>query len=141
MDGSKGWFESRSRFVQSLYRVLNSWNLPSNFPDLEKVWKIEVKSWTKLIVRSLDFFFWKVTTSASQGKFFSHVGQILFNLACMSLKKLCFRVFLRSLWRRQHAWSSVQQPLAIRQSQVQIPLWWLAGFVLGRPCSNPWPRL
>ena len=32
-------------FVQSLEFLKKSWNLPSNFPDLGKVWKIEVKSW------------------------------------------------------------------------------------------------
>ena len=32
-------------FPQSLEFLEKSWNLPSNFPDLEKVWKIEIKSW------------------------------------------------------------------------------------------------
>ena len=32
-------------FVQSLEFLKKSWNLPSSFPDLGKVWKIEVKSW------------------------------------------------------------------------------------------------
>ena len=32
-------------FVQSLEFLKKSWNLPSHFPDLGKVWKIEVKSW------------------------------------------------------------------------------------------------
>ena len=33
-----------SGFVQSLEFLKKSWNLPNNFPDLEKVWKIEIKS-------------------------------------------------------------------------------------------------
>ena len=35
-----------------------SWNLPSNFPDPEKVWKIEIKSGRML--KSLEFFFSKL---------------------------------------------------------------------------------
>ena len=31
-------------FVQSLEFLKKSWNLPSNFPDQEKVWKIAIKS-------------------------------------------------------------------------------------------------
>ena len=42
-------------FVASLEFLKMSSNLPSNFPDLEKVWKIEVKSWK--LVKSLDIFF------------------------------------------------------------------------------------
>ena len=42
-------------FVQSLEFLKKSWNLSSNFSDLEKVWKIEVKSGK--MVKSLDFFF------------------------------------------------------------------------------------
>ena len=50
---------------QGSYRVLNSWNLPINFPDLKKVLKIEVKS--EKLVTSLEFcffFFFKATASA-----------------------------------------------------------------------------
>ena len=32
-------------FVQSLEFLKKSWYLPQNFPDLEKVWKTEIKSW------------------------------------------------------------------------------------------------
>ena len=68
----------------------NSWNSPGNFPDLEKVWKIEVKSWKN---GKRSWVFLKGTTSASQVKFFLCVGQILFNLAYTSWKKLCLCVF------------------------------------------------
>ena len=50
-------------FVQSLEFLKKSWNLSSNFSDLEKVWKMELKSGK--MVKSLDFFF-KATTSASE---------------------------------------------------------------------------
>ena len=48
-------------FVHSLEFLKNSWNLPSNFPDPEKVWRMEVKSGK--MVKSLEFFF-HVSTSA-----------------------------------------------------------------------------
>ena len=52
-----------------------SWNLPSNFPDLEKVWKMEKKS-GKMVNDGLEFFF-KATTSALEVNLFRFV-QILF---------------------------------------------------------------
>ena len=55
-----------STLSQGSYRVLNSWkipgNLPSNFPDLEKVWKIEIKS-GKSGKKSGVLFFFKATTN------------------------------------------------------------------------------
>ena len=45
--------------VQSLELLKKSLSLPSNFPDLENVWKIETKSGK--MVKSLEFFF-KATT-------------------------------------------------------------------------------
>ena len=45
-------------FVQSLEFLKKPWNLPSNFPDLEKVWKIERKPGET--VKSLKFFFSKL---------------------------------------------------------------------------------
>ena len=95
MDGSKGWFESRSRFLQSLYRVLNSWNLPSNFPDLEKVWKIEVKSWTKLIVRSLDFFFLESYNKCFTGEIFFSCGSNLIQSRLHVIEKALFPRFFK----------------------------------------------
>ena len=60
-------------FVASLEFLKMSSNLPSNFPDLEKVWKIEVKSWK--IVKSLDIIIYIFFES-----FFFCFGQILFSL-------------------------------------------------------------
>ena len=81
-------------FVQSLGFLKKSRNLPSNFPDLGKVWKIEVKSW--LNGKKSWVFFESRTKSPSEVKSFLFY-QILFNLACMSWKKLFSCVFLRSL--------------------------------------------
>ena len=35
----------KSGFVQSLEFLKKSGNLRTNFPDLEKVWEIKIKSW------------------------------------------------------------------------------------------------
>ena len=129
MRGSKCWFESRSSFLQGLYRVLNSWNLPSNFPNLEKVWKIEVKSW-KNGKKSWFFFLESYNKCFTREIFFSCVSNLIQSHLHVIEEALFPRFFKVSI--KEAAWSSGQQPLAIRQSQVQIPLWWLSGFVLGR---------
>ena len=72
--------------VQSLEFLKKSWNLPCNFLDLEKVWKIEIKSSKKIK------FFFQATTSALQVKFFScwsnHFQSCLY-VGRASLIKLC----------------------------------------------------
>ena len=62
--------------VQSLEFLKKSWNLPCNFLDLEKVWKIEIKS-GKMVKN-----FFKLQQVLYKWNFFP-VGQIIFNLACM----------------------------------------------------------
>jgi len=59
-----------SGFVQSLEFLKKSWHLPSSFLDLEKVWKIEIKTLLKKRQKVVTFF--KVTHSIStlQMKFF-----------------------------------------------------------------------
>ena len=78
--------------VQSLEFLKKSWNLPCNFLDLEKVWKIEMKSSKKL----KNFF--QATTSALQLKFFScwsnHFQSCLY-VCSVSLIKLCSCSFLK----------------------------------------------
>ena len=72
--------------VQSLEFLKKSWNLPCNFLDLEKVWKIEIKSGKN------SKFFFKATTSALQVKFLScwsnHFQSCLY-VCSASLIKLC----------------------------------------------------
>ena len=71
-----------------------SWHLPSNFPDLEKVWEIEIK--TGKMVKSLEFF--------------SELQQVLYKWICFSFwsnhpfdnlesgkKKLLFR---KKVWKK-----------------------------------------
>jgi len=58
-------------FIQHLEFLKKSWNLPSNFPDLEKVWKIEIKS-RKSGKKSWVFFF-KATTRALPKNIFHFV--------------------------------------------------------------------
>ena len=62
--------------VQSLEFLKKSWNLPSKFLDLEKFWKIEIKS-GKMVKKMF-----KATKSALQVKCFFPVGEIIFNLTC-----------------------------------------------------------
>ena len=79
MPGNHQWIYTG--FVQSLEFLKMSWNLQSSFPALEKVLKIEIKSWK--MVKSLDFFFiffFNVTTIAEWVNFFL-IGQIPCNLA------------------------------------------------------------
>ena len=74
--------DNETVLLQSLEFLKKSWNLPSNFPDLEKVWKIEIKSWK--MVKSLEF-----------GK----LQQVLYSeffLSCSSWKKLRSCIFSRS---------------------------------------------
>ena len=52
-----------SRFVQSLEFLKKSWKMLSNFPGLEKVWKIEM-------VKSLEFFFTATTSRLYVFNFF-----------------------------------------------------------------------
>ena len=87
---------TQKRFVRSLEFLKKSWSLPSNFPDLENVWKIETKFGK--MVKSLDFFF------QSYNKCFIRVflrfGQILFNLVhtiAFYREKSLFLRFLRSV--------------------------------------------
>ena len=61
----------------SLEFLKKSWNLPSNFSDQEKVWKMEIKSGK--IVRSLNFFLVVKSHSISPiAKIFNHRMRISF---------------------------------------------------------------
>ena len=83
-------------FVQSLEFLKNSWNLPSNFPLLEKVWKMEITSGKWLKVLSLFIFFFKTTTSALEVKcfpFWSNLIQSRPCVCCTPYKKLFSCVF------------------------------------------------
>ena len=69
---------------QGSYRVVNSWKsleICSNFPDVEKVWKMEIKS--EKMLKSFEFFS-KLQQVLCKWIFF-HFGQILSksNLVCI----------------------------------------------------------
>ena len=82
-------------FIQSLEFLKKSWNLPSNFPDLEKVSKIEIESG-----KNGKKFFWKVQQVLLHWNF-SLVGLVksyLISPVCLQciLDKALFVPFLRS---------------------------------------------
>ena len=84
---------SRSGFVQFL-----NYCLPSNFPDLEKDWKMEIKSGQ--IVKRIEFFFFKATTSALEVNFcFSFWSNLIQSrpFVCSVPEKSFVSSFLRSL--------------------------------------------
>ena len=72
-------------FIQSLEFLKKSWSLPSSFPELEKVCKIEIKSWKN---GKKSWFFLKLQQVLLKWNVFC-VCEILFNLTYMSWKKLC----------------------------------------------------
>ena len=82
-------------FVESCEFLRKSWNLPSNFPDLEKVWKMEIKSGK--MVKSLEFFLMQLY----KWNLFCF-GQILFNLALMfavHCEKNFVPAFFKKKWK------------------------------------------
>ena len=72
------WISLLAGFVQSLVFLKKSGTLPSNFPDLEKVWKIDIKSGKN---RKKSWAFWQLQHLRYKWIFF-RVSQIVFNLAC-----------------------------------------------------------
>ena len=85
---------SRSGFVQ-----FSNYCLPSNFPDLEKDWKMEIKS-GQMVKRIEFFFFFKATTSALEVNFcFSFWSNLIQSrpFVCSVPEKSFVSSFLRSL--------------------------------------------
>ena len=98
-------------FVQSLEFLKKPWNLPSNFPDLEKVWKIERNSGE--MVKSLKFFFSKLQQVFLKWFYFLRFGQILFNLA------RTFAVRAREKLRVEIVETSLRKQLTYRDATTQ----------------------
>ena len=73
--------------------LVQSWNLSSNFPELEEVWKMEIKSGK--MVKNLEYFF-KSYNKCSISEFFSfwsnHTQSRVY-VCSTSWKKLCSCVF------------------------------------------------
>ena len=81
-------------FVLSLEFLKKSWNLLSNFPDLEKVWKIEIKSGKN--GRNSYVFFIQSYTKCFISEFISFWSDLIQSrpYVCPApRKKLCSRVF------------------------------------------------
>ena len=76
-------------FVQSLEFLKKSRNLPSNFPDLGKVWKREIKSGK--MVKSLEFLFFQSYNMC----FISEIFFVLVNSYSISPFRLVGNVLLR----------------------------------------------
>ena len=76
-----------------------AWNLPSNFPDLEKVWKTEKKPGKKIVKR----FFWKLQQVLYKWNFFLLVKSYSILPVHVRLQRIVdkalFLLFLRSLLR------------------------------------------
>ena len=86
---------SRSGFVQ-----FSNYCLPSNFPDLEKDWKMEIKSGQMVKRIEFFFFFFKATTSALEVNFcFSFWSNLIQSrpFVCSVPEKSFVSSFLRSL--------------------------------------------
>ena len=87
-------------FIQSLGFLKKSWNLPSDFLDLKKVWKIEMKS-GKIIKSPKFFFVFKATTRALEVKLFQFVLVKSWSISPVCLqrikRKALFLRFSRSL--------------------------------------------
>ena len=86
---------SRSGFVQ-----FSNYCLPSNFPDLEKDWKMEIKSGQ--MVKRIEFFFFFQSYNKcfrSEFLFFILVKSYSISPVCLqrTWKKLCFFVFKVSI--------------------------------------------
>ena len=82
---------------QSLEFLEKSWNLPSNFPDLEKIWKMEII--LEKMVKSLEFF-WKLQQVHNRWNFFVLVKSYSVSpvyLQCIMEKALFLRFFFKGL--------------------------------------------
>ena len=81
------WNEtSFAGFIQSLEFLKKSWNLSSNFLDLEKVWKMR---WS---LRKLSFFFSKLQQMLYKWIFFTFVKSYSISSICLqhTMKKALF---------------------------------------------------
>ena len=67
---------------------------------------------------------------------------LMTNWWCVASYWSAAKGFFSNFAFKEAEWPSDQRvELAIRRSRFQVPLWPLAGFVLGRPQLNPRPRL
>ena len=83
-------FMQYTGFVQSLEFLRKSWNLPSSFLDVKKVWKMEIKCGK--MVKSLEFFFRQSYKKCFISEVFSFWSNLIRSqpyVCSSSWKKLC----------------------------------------------------
>ena len=92
------WKEGKSRqlpgSVQSLEFLKKSWNFPSTFLDLEKVWKVERMSGK--MIKSVRFFFSKLAQVLHKWLYFSFWSNRIHSrpyVCSASREKRCFYFF------------------------------------------------
>ena len=154
------WWEDRG-LVQSLEVLKKSWHLPSNFPDLEKVWKMEIKSGKML--------FFQATASALH--FISEIFVVLvksYSISPVRLQRIMkwkalflrffFKVYIDHLFdnlesgKRSHcfeitvwknSWilkpkncTNLEDIMAARAEPEQ----WVSLYVFGKLLTHPFPR-
>ena len=121
----------------SLEFLRKHWNLPSNFPNLEKVWRMETKSGK--MVKSLEFIF---IGTASKGSFIffwsNHIQSCPYILLCIVRKALSL-FFLRSVLIRY----LITLSLIWKKKLLFWKKVWKRSWILDpKICTNPvccWP--
>ena len=154
------WWEDTG-FVQSLEVLKKSWHLPSSFPDLEKVWKMEIKSGKMLFAKLQQVLY------ILQVKFLSFwlnlIQSRLYVCSASWNEKLCscgffFKVYIDHLFdnlesgKRNHcfgktvwknSWilkpkncTNLEDIMAARAEPEQ----WVSLYVFGKLLTHPFPR-
>ena len=128
-------YREKSGFVQSFEFLKNSWNVISNFSDLEKVWKTEMKS-SKMVKCLEGFFFWKLQQVLSKWNFFvwSNLIQSYLYVCSESWKKLCSCISLTSLLITYKYLITV----SLENETVVLEKVWEKSWILDpKVCTNP----
>ena len=114
-------YREKSGFVQSLEFWKNSWNVPSNFPDLEKV---------------LGFFFWRLQQVLYKWNFFCFVKSYSILPVHLQhiMKKALLLHFLRSLLIAYKYLITVSLE---NETIVLEKVWKKSWFFYPKICTNP----
>ena len=107
--------------LYSLEFLHKSWNLRSNFTDLEKVWKIEIKSWKN---GKIPVFFFQSYNKWFKSVFFlfcSNVIQSCPYVCSAPWKTLVFLRFLRSLFKNL----SLEKEITVLKKSLESVEFWV----------------
>ena len=137
---STGKFPLHLGSFQGSYRVLNSWNLPSNFPDLKKVFKIEVKS--RKLVASLKFFFFSKLQQVLHKWIFFPVAKSYSISPVLKTFNHRMRTFVYGTFAVHHekAWSLLNTylfSLCLEKYIVLEKVWKKSRILDPKICTNP----